>query len=35
LEGVGSGRVDVQGSCGVHDFASLCGGRVKQISTNG
>lgn len=31
--GVCSGRVDVQGSCGVHGVASLCGGRVSQIST--
>ena len=29
-----SGRVDVQGSCGVHDIASLCGGRVKPILTS-
>ena len=33
LEGVGSGWVDVQGCCGVHGVASLCGGRVRQIST--
>lgn len=26
---VRSGRVDVQGGCGVHDIASLCGGRVR------
>ena len=25
-------RVDVQGCCGVHGVASLCGGRVRQIS---
>jgi len=34
-EGVSNGRVDVQGGCGVHGVASLCGGRVRQISTNG
>ena len=33
--GVSSGRVDVQGGCGVHGFVSLCGGRVRQISTAG
>lgn len=33
-EGISSGRVDVQGCCGVHGFASLCGGRVRRISTN-
>ncbi len=33
--GVSSGRVDVQGCCGVHGVASLCGGRVRQISTSG
>ena len=27
--------VDVQGCCGVHGVASLCGGRVKQISIIG
>jgi len=30
---VSSGRVDVQGGCGVHSIASLCGGRVKTILT--
>ena len=33
--GVSSGRVDVQGGCGVHGVASLCGGRVSEISTSG
>jgi len=33
--GVSSGWVDVQGCYGVHGFASLCGGRVKRISTSG
>ena len=28
----GARWVDVQGCCGVHGVASLCGGRVKQIS---
>lgn len=28
----GARRVDVQGCCGVHGIASLCGGRVRQIS---
>lgn len=28
----GARRVDVQGCCGVHGVASLCGGRVRQIS---
>ena len=28
----GARRVDVQGCCGVHGVASLCGGRTKQIS---
>lgn len=28
----GARWVDVQGCCGVHDVASLCGGRVRQIS---
>lgn len=32
---VSSGWVDVQGGCGVHGVASLCGGRVRQISTTG
>ena len=27
----GASWVDVQGSCGVHGFASLCGGRVRTI----
>lgn len=31
----GARRVDVQGCCGVHGVASLCGGRVRQISTVG
>ena len=31
----GARWVDVQGCCGVHGVASLCGGRVKQISTTG
>lgn len=31
----GARRVDVQGCCGVHGVASLCGGRVRQISTTG
>ena len=31
----GARWVDVQGCCGVHGVASLCGGRVRQISTNG
>lgn len=34
LEGVSSGWVDVQGCCGVHGVASLCGGRVRRISTD-
>ena len=29
----GARWVDVQGCCGVHGIASLCGGRVRQIST--
>ena len=29
----GARWVDVQGCCGVHGVASLCGGRVSQIST--
>ena len=29
----GARWVDVQGCCGVHGVASLCGGRVKQIIT--
>lgn len=33
--GISSGRVDVQGGCGVHGVASLCGGRVGKISTAG
>lgn len=33
--GVSSGRVDVQCGSGVHGVASLCGGRVRQISTAG
>ena len=28
----GARRVNVQGCCGVHGVASLCGGRVRQIS---
>ena len=28
----GARWVDVQGCCGVHGVASLCGGRVRQIS---
>lgn len=28
----GARWVDVQGCCGVHGGASLCGGRVRQIS---
>ena len=32
--GVCSGWVDVQGCCGVHGVASLCGGRVKPILTS-
>ena len=31
----GARWVDVQGCCGVHGVASLCGGRVRQISTCG
>ena len=31
----GARWVDVQGCCGVHGVASLCGGRTKQISTTG
>ena len=31
----GARWVDVQGCCGVHGVASLCGGRVRQISTSG
>ena len=31
--GVSSCRMDVQGGCGVHGVASLCGERVRQIST--
>ena len=31
----GARWVNVQGCCGVHGVASLCGGRVRQISTNG
>ena len=31
----GARWMDVQGCCGVHGAASLCGGRVKQISTTG
>ena len=31
----GARWVDVQGCCGVHDVASLCGGRVRTISTAG
>ena len=31
----GARWVDVQGCCGVHGVASLCGGRVRQISTTG
>lgn len=27
--GVSSGRVDLQGGCGVHGVASLCGVRVR------
>jgi hypothetical protein len=34
-EGVSGGWMDVQGGCGVHGFASLCGGRVSEISTSG
>ena len=30
----GARWVDVQGCCGVHGVASLCGGRVKQILTS-
>ena len=30
----GARWVDVQGCCGVHGVASLCGGRVRLISTN-
>ena len=29
----GARWVDVQGCCGVHGVASLCGGRVKPIIT--
>ena len=29
----GARWVDVQGCCGVHGVASLCGGRVRLIST--
>ena len=29
----GARWVDVQGCCGVHGVASLCGGRVSQILT--
>ena len=31
----GARWVDVQSCCGVHGIASLCGGRVSQISTTG
>ena len=31
----GARWMDVQGCCGVHGVASLCGGRVKPISTSG
>ena len=31
----GARWVYVQGCCGVHGVASLCGGRVRQISTIG
>lgn len=31
--GASNGRVDVQGGCGVHGVASLCGGRVRRILT--
>lgn len=31
----GARWVDVQGCCGVHGVASLCGGRVRQISSTG
>lgn len=31
----GARWVDVQGCCGVHGGVSLCGGRVRQISTSG
>ena len=31
----GARWVDVQGCCGVHGVASLCGGRVGKISTSG
>lgn len=31
----GARWVNVQGCCGVHGVASLCGGRVRQISTIG
>lgn len=29
----GARWVDVQGCCGVHGFASLCGGRVRRLLT--
>jgi hypothetical protein len=31
-EGIGSGRMDVQGGCGVHGVASLCGGESQKLT---